>query len=185
MSSQGSLKAKAWESSIAYQSMIRWSYPPNPTNQETANEGSVESLLNSPHYDLEPRGQIPWALLINPIIMVSCSDHWTPSFSVPRLYDAVALLCHFFLVAMITLTRPHEPTIIEPRDATTRSLHRPLPRMVLDDRYGLATTLKGKALRPYHHFTTSRLPFELDITISLPDEDILHYYPLAKMQYGS
>jgi hypothetical protein len=40
--------------------------------------------------------------------------------------------------------------------------------MVLDDCCSPAATLKGKAFHRYRHFTTSRLPFELDITVALP-----------------
>jgi hypothetical protein len=76
-------------------------------------------LLNSPCHDLT--------------ITVSLSGRWTPSFSVPRLYDTVASLCHLFLAATIASPRPHGPTIIEPRVATTASLRQPLPQMVLDD----------------------------------------------------
>jgi hypothetical protein len=39
-------------------------------------------LLNSPRYELT--------------ITFNSSDRWTPSFSVPRWYDAVASLCHLF-----------------------------------------------------------------------------------------
>jgi hypothetical protein len=60
--------------------MVHFSYLPNPRKQ--ANEGLTKSLLNSPYY--------------NPTVTVSSSDRWTPFFSVPQWYDAVATLCHLF-----------------------------------------------------------------------------------------
>jgi hypothetical protein len=63
--------------------MARGSYLPNPRNQENKQmKDRLNLLLNSPCYNL--------------IIMVNSSDRWTPFFSVPRWYDAVASHCHLF-----------------------------------------------------------------------------------------
>jgi hypothetical protein len=80
-SNQGSRKAKAWESFITYQSVVRRSHLPNPRNQENKRtKDRLNLLLNSPCYNLT--------------VTVSSSDRWAPSFSVPRWYDAIASPCH-------------------------------------------------------------------------------------------
>jgi hypothetical protein len=92
LSNQGSLKVKAWESSITYPSMIRDHTLQILGVEKQANKASVKSLLNSPRCDLEPRGRIPWALLVILTITVGSLDHWTPSFLVPRPYNVVTSL---------------------------------------------------------------------------------------------
>jgi hypothetical protein len=82
-SNLGPRKAKAWESFITYQSMIHGLYLPNPRNRENKQtKDRLNLMLNSPCYNLT--------------VTVNSSDRWTPFFSVPRWYDAVALPCHLF-----------------------------------------------------------------------------------------
>jgi hypothetical protein len=63
--------------------MICGSYLPNPRNQENKQmKDRLNLLQNSPCYNLT--------------VTVNSSDRWTPFFSVPRWYDAVASHCHLF-----------------------------------------------------------------------------------------
>jgi hypothetical protein len=63
--------------------MIRGSYLPNPRNEENKQtKDRLKLLLNSRCYNLT--------------ILINSSDRWTPFFSAPRWYDAIASHCHLF-----------------------------------------------------------------------------------------